>query len=100
MRCQAMVMAFAQGQDAAIFRILRRPPCTSRAAAWKTRSAFGSTFASLPSRARSLLDAGPGQVPADAGPQAVVAPVGDRLAVAVAQQPLACRGVAFGGVPQ
>ena len=36
-RCQAVMIAAAQGQVAAIFRVLRRPPRTSRAAAWRTR---------------------------------------------------------------
>jgi hypothetical protein len=37
MRFQAVMIAAAQGQDAAIFRVLRRPPRTSLAAAWKIR---------------------------------------------------------------
>jgi len=37
MRFQAVAMTLAQGQEAAILRILRRPPCTSRAAVWKRR---------------------------------------------------------------
>jgi hypothetical protein len=35
-RCHARVIASAHGQFAAIFSRLRRPPCTSRAAAWRT----------------------------------------------------------------
>jgi hypothetical protein len=31
MRFQAVAMALAQGHPVAIFRVLRRPPCTSRA---------------------------------------------------------------------
>jgi len=46
-----------------------------------------------------LIGAAVGAWPADACPQAVVAAVGDRPPVAVAQQPLARRGVAFLGVP-
>ena len=37
MRFQAVALALAQGQPVARFRVLRRPPRTSRAAAWKTR---------------------------------------------------------------
>ena len=36
-RFQAVMIAVAQGQVAAILRVLRRPPRTSRAAVWKTR---------------------------------------------------------------
>ena len=36
-RFQAVMIAVAQGQVAAILRVLRRPPCTSRAAVWKRR---------------------------------------------------------------
>ena len=37
MCCQAVVISSAQGQVAAIFRVLRRPPLTRRAAACRTR---------------------------------------------------------------
>ena len=37
MRFQAAMIALAQGQVAAILRVLRRPPRTSRAAVWKIR---------------------------------------------------------------
>jgi hypothetical protein len=37
MRCQAVVIFSAQGQVAAIFRVLRRPPQTRRAAACRIR---------------------------------------------------------------
>jgi hypothetical protein len=59
MRCHAFVMASAQGQFAAILRRLRRPPCTRRAAVWRTlyRSVFGSAFARSPSKARSFSQA-------------------------------------------
>src|SRR5262249_51318535 len=36
-RCQAVVITSAHGHDAAIFRILRRPPCTRRPAACRIR---------------------------------------------------------------
>jgi hypothetical protein len=38
MRVQAVMIAAAQGQVAAILRVLRRPPRTSRAAVWKSHS--------------------------------------------------------------
>ena len=50
MRCHAVVMASAHGQDAWIFRWRRRPPRTSRAAACSTRTQ------------RPGLGPGPGQV--------------------------------------
>ena len=48
MRCHAVVMAWAHGQDAWIFRYRRRPPRTSRAAACSSRT--------------QRLGLGPGQV--------------------------------------
>ena len=38
MRCQAVMISSAHGQVAAIFRVLRRPPRTSRAPACRTRT--------------------------------------------------------------
>ena len=37
MRFRAVTIAVPQGQVAAILRVLRRPPRTSRAAVWKIR---------------------------------------------------------------
>src|SRR6266545_457525 len=50
-RCQAVTISSAQGQVAAIFRHLRRPPRTRRAAPCRTR------YVSHASRVQAIMDA-------------------------------------------